>query len=131
VPVVVACAEDPMFGPVVWFGLAGVATELLGDQSFRIPPLTDVDAATMVREVRAAPLLFGHSGGDHVDIGRIEDLVHRISRLAYDIPEVLSAELTPVLAGPDEAAVLGASVRIGSVGSDTRTDWYVRRLDRH
>ncbi|MBM7787259.1 bifunctional acetate--CoA ligase family protein/GNAT family N-acetyltransferase [Tenggerimyces flavus] len=131
VPVVVACAEDPMFGPIVWFGLAGVATELLGDQAFRIPPLTDVDASNMVREVRAAPLLFGHSGGDHVDVGRIEDLLHRISRLAYDIPEVLSAELTPVLAGPTEAAVLGAAVRVGPADLGSRTDWFVRRLDHH
>jgi acyl-CoA synthetase (NDP forming) len=54
VPVVISAVEDVSFGPVVQFGLSGVATELLGDRSYRIPPLTTADAAEMVREVRAA-----------------------------------------------------------------------------
>ena len=51
-----------MFGPVVSFGLGGVATELLGDWSHGIPPLTDSDLHELVRSVRAAPLLLGHRG---------------------------------------------------------------------
>ncbi len=130
VPVVIGCAEDEMFGPIVSFGVAGVATDLLGDLSYRIPPLTDVDAAGMVREVRAAPLLFGHRGSEHVDVARVEDLLHRVARLAYDIPEVLAAELMPVLAGPDGVAVLGARAQVVPVEPQARTDWYARRLTR-
>ncbi|WP_020577602.1 bifunctional GNAT family N-acetyltransferase/acetate--CoA ligase family protein [Actinopolymorpha alba] len=130
VPVVVGCAEDEMFGPIVSFGVAGVATDLLGDLSYRIPPLTDVDAAEMVREVRAAPLLFGHRGGEHAEVAALEDLLHRVARLAYDIPEVLSAELVPVLAGPTGVTVLGARVQVVPVEPRARTDWYARRLTR-
>jgi len=131
VPVVVGCLEDPLFGPMVTFGVAGVATDLLGDLAYRIPPLTDTEAAAMVRTVRAAPMLFGHRGGDHVDVAAIEDVLHRVSRLAYDVPEVTSAELVPVLAGPSGVAVLGAVVRVAPVAAPTRTDWFVRRLARH
>ena len=64
VPVVISALEDVSFGPVVTFGLSGVATDLLGDRSYRMPPLTTRDAAEMVREVRAAPLLYGYRGSD-------------------------------------------------------------------
>jgi acyl-CoA synthetase (NDP forming)/GNAT superfamily N-acetyltransferase len=131
VPVYLGATGDPMFGPVVTFGVAGVATELLGDQAYRIPPLTDVDAAEMVREVRAAPLLFGHRGGEHADVAAVEELILRLSRLVYDLPEVLSAELLPVLAGRAGAAVLGAAIQIAPVEAATRTDWYARRLTRY
>ncbi|HEY8458418.1 MAG TPA: GNAT family N-acetyltransferase [Actinopolymorphaceae bacterium] len=128
VPVVVRCVEDRSFGPMVAFGVAGVATDLLGDLAYRVPPLTDVEAYAMIKEVRAAPLLFGHQGGDHADIDALAELLHRVGRLAADIPEVLSAELVPVLAGTSGVAVLGAQVRVGPADPRARSDWYARRL---
>ena len=62
--------EDPLFGPVVSFGIAGPLTELLGDRSYRIPPLTEHDAADMVREIKASPMLFGYRGSEVVDVDR-------------------------------------------------------------
>ncbi|GMA39768.1 hypothetical protein GCM10025883_18130 [Mobilicoccus caccae] len=58
----VRSVEDPLFGPVVSFGVAGAAADLLGDLGHRIPPLTDVDARGLVSEVRSAPLLQGYRG---------------------------------------------------------------------
>lgn len=126
VPVVVRAREDPMFGPVVSFGVAGVTTELLGDRAYRIPPLTDADAAEMVREVKAAPLLLGYQGGVVADLAAVEDLVHRVSRLADDLPEVAMIELNPVLVGESGLSVVNASMRVAP--PPTRTDWYTRRL---
>ncbi|MGZ4597759.1 MAG: bifunctional acetate--CoA ligase family protein/GNAT family N-acetyltransferase, partial [Actinomycetes bacterium] len=71
---VVSSVEDPLFGPVVSFGLGGVATELLDDRSYGIPPLTDRDLRQLVRSVRAAPLLFGHRGSEPVDVAAVEEL---------------------------------------------------------
>ena len=68
VPVAIRTSEDALFGPVVSFGMAGPLSELVGDRSYRIPPLTRRDAAAMVREVKAAPLLFGYRGADVVDV---------------------------------------------------------------
>lgn len=126
VPVSIRAWEDPLFGPVVSFGLSGVASELLGDRSYRIPPLTDRDAAEMVREVKAAALLMGYHGGIMADLGAVEDLVHRMSRLVDEVPEVGSVELDPVLAGESGLTVVNGSARVAAPAG--RQDWYTRRL---
>jgi acyl-CoA synthetase (NDP forming) len=119
--------EDPLFGPVVSFGVSGVATELLGDKSFRIPPMHSGDAADMVREVKAAPLLFGYRGSEQVDVRAIEFLLLRVAQLKNDLPQVSSLELNLVLVGADGATVLNAIGRVEPV-TDARSDWFVRRL---
>ncbi len=126
VPVVVRAWEDPMFGPVVSFGVAGVTTELVGDRSYRIPPLTDRDCAEMVREVKAAALLMGYRGGITVDLAAVEDLVHRMSRLVDDVPAVQSVELNPVLVAESGLAVVNGAGRVAP--PPRRSDWYTRRL---
>ncbi|MEG3633810.1 bifunctional acetate--CoA ligase family protein/GNAT family N-acetyltransferase [Micromonospora palythoicola] len=131
VPPGVACVvelvEDPAFGPVVGFGLGGVATELLGDRAWRAVPLTDRDAAELVDAPRAAPLLRGHRGAAPVDRAALADLLLRVGRLADDQPRVRALTLNPVLARPDGLSVLHASVRIGSADVP-RPDTGPRRL---
>ena len=60
--VIIGVADDHMFGPLVVFGLGGTATEVLADHAARLTPLTDTDADTLIRSVRAALLLLGHRG---------------------------------------------------------------------
>ncbi|MCW2946632.1 MAG: CoA-binding domain protein [Actinoallomurus sp.] len=108
----ITTAEDPSFGAIVSFGLAGVAAELLEDRAYRLAPLTDVEAAELVRAVRTAPLLLGHQGAEPVDTAALEDLLLRASRLADDLPEVAGLDLEPVLAGPSGAVVRGARLRL-------------------
>lgn len=115
-PTGVACwlatVEDPLFGPVISFGLGGVVSDLLGDRSYGVPPLTDSDLFSMVRSVRAAPMLQGYAGSEPVDLAALEDLLARLAHLADDVPEVAALELTPVVALPTGAAVLGATGRL-------------------
>jgi acyl-CoA synthetase (NDP forming)/RimJ/RimL family protein N-acetyltransferase len=126
VPVAVRATEDALFGPVVSFGVSGVTTELLGDRSYRIPPLTDVDAQDMIREVKAAPLLLGYRGGVLADLDAVVDLLHRVSKLADDLPEVADLDLDPVLVAEKGLAVVNAAARVAPTGA--RSDWYTRRL---
>ena len=107
-----ATVEDPLFGPVVSFGLGGVATDLLGDRAYGVPPLTDADLSGLVRGVRAAPLLLGHGGSTPADVAALEDLLARLARMADDVPEVASLELNPVIAAPSGASVLAATGRL-------------------
>jgi len=127
----VACTvrstEDPLFGPVVSFGLAGDASELLGDLSYRIPPLTDVDVADLVRSIRAAPRLFGLHGAAAVDVPALEDVLARVSCLADDLPEIAELELQPVLVAPSGAAVLDAAIRLAPAPGRPDAGW--RDLD--
>jgi acyl-CoA synthetase (NDP forming)/RimJ/RimL family protein N-acetyltransferase len=127
IPVSMSTMEDPLFGPIISFGVAGAPSDLLEDRSYRIPPLTDTDAASMVREIRAAPLLFGYRGSEHVDVECVEDLLQRLARLKNDLPEVAVLDLGLVLAGARGCSVLAATCRIAPV-RESRSDWFARRL---
>jgi acyl-CoA synthetase (NDP forming) len=100
VATVVEVVDDPSFGALVSFGLGGVATDLLGDRAYRTLPLTDLDAAELVRAPRAWPLLDGYRGSEPVDVAALENVLLRVARLADDLPEVLRLRLEPVLVGP-------------------------------
>jgi acyl-CoA synthetase (NDP forming)/RimJ/RimL family protein N-acetyltransferase len=127
VPVTIASMEDPLFGPVVSFGISGPLTELLEDRSYRIPPLGERDAEAMVREIKAAPILFGYRGSEAVDVPELERLVQRVAQLQHDLPQVAALDLSLVLAGADGLTVLTAAGRVEPV-ADPRSDWFVRRL---
>ncbi len=116
VEAIVGVTRDPAFGPLVLFGLGGVAVELLRDVQLRVAPLTDRDAEEMVREIRGYPLLSGYRGAPAANIPSLLDLLHRVSRLATDHPDLLELDLNPVLVLPgDEPCVaLDARLRLGA-----------------
>jgi acyl-CoA synthetase (NDP forming) len=92
-----------------------------------MPPLTTRDAAEMVREVRAAPLLYGYRGTDPVDISAIESLLHRVSRMTLDLEEVVKLDLRSVLVAAHGATVLDTAIRIAP-NEKPRQDAPARRL---
>jgi len=110
VPCVVTSDEDPLFGPVIGFSVAGLPTELLGDIGYRIPPLTDVDVSELISSVKASPVLHGHRGATPVNRAALADLIARVSVLADDLAEVASLVLNPVNAHPGGVEVLGAEI---------------------
>jgi len=110
VPCVVTSDEDPLFGPVIGFSVAGLPTELLGDIAYRIPPLTDVTVSELISSVKAAPVLHGHRGATPVHRAALADLIARVSVLADDLAEVASLVLNPVNAHPGGVQVLGAEI---------------------
>ncbi|MDN5795118.1 MAG: GNAT family N-acetyltransferase [Intrasporangium sp.] len=107
---VLSTQEDPLFGPVVSFSVAGPPTELLDDVAYRIPPLTDVDVRDLITSVKAAPLLTGHRGAAPVHRAALRDLVARLSVMADDHPELAGVELNPVNAWSGGVDALGAEV---------------------
>jgi acyl-CoA synthetase (NDP forming) len=94
--VLIGMTEDPVFGPLLVFGLGGVFVELIGDVAFRIHPLTDLDADDMISEVKSAKLLEGYRGGDPGDIPALRDALLRVSALVEDVPELVELDLNPV-----------------------------------
>ncbi|MFJ7112632.1 GNAT family N-acetyltransferase [Streptomyces albogriseolus] len=112
VDTVVRAVIDPAAGAVLSFGLAGAASQLLGDMAHRLIPVTDRDATSLVRSIRTAPLLFGWRGSAPVDTPALEELMLRVSRLVHDHPEVVAVTLEPVVVAPHGISVLGASVRL-------------------
>ncbi|UFR01809.1 GNAT family N-acetyltransferase [Streptomyces sp. Go40/10] len=112
VDTVVRAVIDPAAGAVLSFGLAGAASQLLGDMAHRLVPVTDREATSLVRSIRTAPLLFGWRGSTPVDTPALEELLLRVSRLVDDHPEVVAVTLEPVVVAPHGVSVLGATVRL-------------------
>ncbi|MGW5702674.1 bifunctional acetate--CoA ligase family protein/GNAT family N-acetyltransferase [Amycolatopsis japonica] len=123
---VIGLQDDPSFGTLVSFGLSGLVSTLLGDRAYRAVPLTDVDAATLLREPRTSPLLTGYRGDEPADLAALQDIVLRVAALAEDNPEVRSMTLDPILASPDGAFVANARIVLGPPPS--RPDTGPRRL---
>jgi acyl-CoA synthetase (NDP forming)/RimJ/RimL family protein N-acetyltransferase len=117
---VVRTAEDPVFGPVVSFSIAGPPTDLLDDIGYRIPPLTDVDVSDLISSVKASPLLDGYHGAALVDRAALADLIARVSVLADRQADVASLEINPVIAHPGGVDVLGVEIVV--MPSPKRTD---------
>jgi acyl-CoA synthetase (NDP forming) len=124
VETLVGVVQEPVFGPLVVFGLGGAA-EALGDTTARLSPLTDAGAEEMISGGRAAPLLTGHRGVPAVDTAGLADILLRVSRLADDLPEVAELRLNPVIARPQDVQVVDAAVRIAPA---TPRDPFLRRL---
>ncbi len=104
--------QDPTFGPLVAFGPGGVLAELIGEASFRIAPLTDVDAEELVTSGKAGRLVHGFRGAPPADLRSLTDLVCRLSQLGEDLPQVAELDLNPVVALPDRCVAVDARVRL-------------------
>ena len=111
---IVGVVQEPVFGPVVVFGLGGVATEVLGDHVARLAPLTGADADDLIHSIRAAPVLLGDRGQPAADIDALRDTLLRVSRLADDLPQVAELDLNPVIARPDGVIAVDARIRVTS-----------------
>ena len=112
VETIAGLVRDPAFGPLVMFGLGGVAAELVGDTALKVAPLSDRDAADLVRELRSSPLLFGYRGSAPTDTDALETILLRLSLLGLQVPEVAELDLNPVIAGPGSATVVDWRIRL-------------------
>ena len=90
-------ATDPQYGPMMMFGLGGVFVETLKDVTFRIAPLTDIDAKEMVQSVKAYKLLQGARGTTPAQINQIEETLLRLSQLVNDFKFIDELDINPLL----------------------------------
>ena len=104
--------QDPTFGPLVAFGPGGVLAELIGEAGFRIAPLTDADADELVQQGKAGRLVAGFRGAPAVDTNSLTDLLHRLSRLGEELPEVAELDLNPVIADAEGCVAVDARIRV-------------------
>jgi acetyl coenzyme A synthetase (ADP forming)-like protein len=112
IEVMIGVTQDPLFGPVVAFGLGGIHVEVLADVCVRVAPLSDGDADTMVRGIRGFRLLEGYRGHPPADVAALKDALLRISRLAEEVPEIAELDLNPLFAFPPGRGCLVADARI-------------------
>jgi acyl-CoA synthetase (NDP forming) len=115
--VLIGMTEDPSFGPLIVFGLGGVLVELMGDVTFRIHPLTDVDARIMVRSIKGSRLLDGYRNLPAGDVASLEEMLLKVSAMITTLPEVRDMDLNPVkvLEPGKGTRVVDARIRVAPV----------------
>ncbi|SLN70680.1 acetate--CoA ligase family protein [Oceanibacterium hippocampi] len=108
---IIGVHRDPVFGPVVMFGLGGVFAEVLRDVAFRVAPFDVAEARRMIAETKASAILAGARGGPAVDVGILAQALADLSRFASAHAErVESIDINPFSVGPTAACALDAVV---------------------
>ena len=110
VEVIVGMTRDQQFGPVLMFGLGGIAVEVLQDVAFRITPLTRRDARELVREIKGFKMLTGFRNLLPVNLDSLEDLIMKVSDFADSTPDLAEMDLNPVMAYSHGALAVDARI---------------------
>lgn len=112
VEVALGLVRDPLFGPLLMVAAGGVATDILQDRCFLMPPLDHPDALQALQSLRMWPLLAGHRGGDPADIDALITLIDALGNLALDSPEIVEMDLNPVIVTPVGLHLVDVKIRI-------------------
>jgi len=112
--VIVGMVTDPQFGPALMFGLGGIFVEVLKDVTFRIAPITEVDAREMIEEIKAFPILKGYRGYPQADLDSIVRILMAVSKLVMERPEINQLDLNPIEVYEKGAKVVDARIIIAS-----------------
>jgi acyl-CoA synthetase (NDP forming) len=112
VEMLVGVAHDPLFGPVVACSAGGTTVELVRDVAVRLTPITDVDAAEMVRSLRTFPLLDGFRGAAKADVEALEEMILRVGAMVDNHPAIAEMDCNPVMVLRGGAVVVDARVRV-------------------
>ncbi|QTF91557.1 acetate--CoA ligase family protein [Halomonas sp. BM-2019] len=110
IEVILGVIRDPIFGPVLMFGLGGIFVEILEDVAFRAIPLSRHDAGEMVEQIKAKKILGGVRGEKAVDKAALVDLLLKVSRIVEAYPALSELDLNPVIVNADGYAVVDARV---------------------
>ena len=109
---IVGVTHDPAFGPLVLAGLGGTMVEVLGDVAVRITPLSNTDVDEMLRSLRSYRLLTGYRQSPPLDVAAFAELLHRVSAMVEDIPEIAELDLNPVFVRQHGAVVADVRIRL-------------------
>jgi 4-hydroxybutyryl-CoA synthetase (ADP-forming) len=111
--IILGSKQDPLFGPVIMFGLGGIYVELLKDVVFRIAPIDEREAIRMVQSIKAIKILKGVRGEKPSDLNAIVDSLQRLSQLVIDFPEIEEFDMNPLLVLEEGKGARAVDVRIG------------------
>jgi 3-hydroxypropionyl-CoA synthetase (ADP-forming) len=109
--VIVGLNEDPQFGPVIMFGLGGIFTEVYQNIAFRVVPISECDARSMIREINGHPILTGYRHQPPVSEDMLVELLMKANRMALSLAgQFSSVDLNPVLVWGDQHRVLDVKI---------------------
>jgi 4-hydroxybutyryl-CoA synthetase (ADP-forming) len=118
---ILGAKRDPLFGPLIMFGLGGIYVEVLKDVIFRIAPIDEQQAKEMVESIKTIKLLKGARGEKESDIDGIVESIQRLSQLVTDFPEIEEFDMNPLLVLEKGNGVRAVDVRIGLKNQKDKT----------
>ena len=118
--VILGLKRDPSFGPVIMFGLGGVYVEVFRDVSFRIAPIDDKIADSMIKQVRSFQILKGIRGKVPRDIPAIRECLVRLSQMALDCPQIKELDINPLIVMEEHKGCFVTDARILLSASDEK-----------
>ncbi len=101
---------DPVFGPVILFGMGGVGVELFKDTSIGLPPLNTTLIRRMMEETKVYELLKGYRNSVPVDLKKLDETILLFSQLLVDFPQIKEIDINPLLINEKEACILDARI---------------------
>lgn len=110
IELLVGSTLDPMFGPILAFGLGGIYVEVLKDVVFRLIPIECEDATEMLSEIKAAKILDGIRGQPPVNKKALVNLLMKTSNFINRHPEIEELDLNPVFATDRGVSVVDARI---------------------
>jgi len=110
IELIIGMHKDAQFGPVIMFGLGGIFVEVLKDVAFRIIPIERRDAAEMIKEIKAFPLLQGYRGQEPAHLPSLEKILLKVSDFVEKTPEIKEIDLNPIFAYRDSAMAADARI---------------------
>ncbi len=110
--VIFGSSLDPQFGPLLMFGLGGIFVEVLKDVEFGVYPISDVDAADMIRQIKGYPLLTGARGLPAVDLEVLKETLLRLNHLVGEFSEIQELDINPFFAAPPGTPSVAADARL-------------------
>jgi len=110
--IIIGMNRDPQFGPLVMFGLGGIYVEVLKDVTFRVAPMSRIQADEMVRAIRSFKLLTGVRGQAASDLDAVVDAILRISQLVTDFPEIAELDINPLLVREQGQGAVAVDMRL-------------------
>jgi acetyl coenzyme A synthetase (ADP forming)-like protein len=110
--IIIGMNRDPQFGPLVMFGLGGIYVEVLKDVTFRVAPMSKLQAEEMVQSIRSYKLLTGVRGQAPSDLEAVVDTIQRVSQLVTDFPEIAEMDINPLLVREQGKGAVAVDMRL-------------------
>ena len=110
--IIIGMNRDPQFGPLVMFGLGGIYVEVLKDVTFRVAPMSRLQAKEMVEAIRAYKLLTGIRGQPPSDLDAVVDTILRVSQLVTDFEEIAELDINPLLVREQGKGAVAVDMRL-------------------
>jgi len=110
--VILGAKADPLFGPVILFGMGGVGVELFKDFAIGLPPLNETLVRRLMEETKVYQLLKGYRNAPPANVKLLEGLIVRFSQMLVDFPQLKEVDINPLYVNETEAFALDARISI-------------------